>query len=59
MRVDTAARYVTRAFRDGLNPPAAKSTDDEVLEFVRRTAGAVGYVSSFPGDKDVMVVRKF
>jgi len=51
--------WVKKSFRDGLNPPAAKSTDLEVLEFVRRTAGAVGYVSSAPLDKDVMVVRKF
>ena len=51
--------WVKKSFRDGLNPPAVKSTDSEVLEFVRRTAGAIGYVSSVPRNKDVVVVGKF
>lgn len=54
-----STHWVKKSFRDGLNPPVVKSTDTEVLEFVRRTAGAVGYVSSAPRDKDVMVVGKF
>ena len=44
-----AAKYnsiwTKKSFRDGLNPPAVKSNDDEVIEFVKRTPGAVGYVS--------------
>ena len=54
-----STHWVRKSFRDGLNPPAAKSTDLEVVEYVRRTAGGVDYVSSAPRDKDVMVVRKF
>ncbi len=51
--------WVKKAFRDALNPPAVKAGDFEVLEFVKRTRGAVGYVSSVPRDKEVSVVGKF
>jgi hypothetical protein len=51
--------WVKKAFRDALNPPAVKATDSEVLDFVKRTPGAVGYLSFAPRDKDVIVVRKF
>jgi hypothetical protein len=51
--------WVKKAFRDALNPPTVKATDSEVLEFVKRTRGAVGYVSSVPREKNVIVVGKF
>ena len=51
--------WTKKAFRDGLNPPAVKATDTEVLEFVKQTRGAVGYVSSTPRDKGVIIVGKF
>jgi len=51
--------WVKKAFRDALNPPAVKASDFEVLEFVKRTRGAVGYVSSVPRDKEISVVGKF
>jgi hypothetical protein len=51
--------WVKKAFRDALNPPAVKTGDLEVLEFVRRTRGAVGYVSTVPRDKEISVVGKF
>jgi hypothetical protein len=51
--------WVKKSFRDGLNPPVVKATDFDVLEFVKRTRGAVGYVSSVPREKDVIVVEKF
>jgi ABC-type phosphate transport system substrate-binding protein len=45
-----AAKYngiwTKKSFRDGLTPPAVKSGDAEVFEFVKRTPGAIGYVSS-------------
>ncbi len=48
-----AAKYTTvwtkKSFRDGLNPPSVKATDAEVIDFVKRTPGAVGYVKSTPG----------
>lgn len=37
--------WTKKSFRDGLNPPAVKSGDAEVIEFVKRTPGAIGYVS--------------
>ena len=51
--------WVKKAFRDALNPPAVKTSDFEVLQFVKRTRGAVGYVSSVPRDKEISVVGKF
>jgi len=51
--------WVKKAFRDALNPPAVKAGDFEVLEFVKRTRGAVGYVSSVPRDKEITVIGKF
>jgi hypothetical protein len=46
--VKYAAAWAKKSFREGLNPPAVKATDAEVLEFVRRVPGAVGYVTSAP-----------
>jgi len=47
-----AAKYATnwtkKSFRDGLTPPPVKATDAEVIDFVKRTPGGVGYVSSAP-----------
>lgn len=47
-----ASRYNTiwtkKSFREGLIPPTVKSGDSDVLDFVKRTPGAVGYVSVPP-----------
>jgi hypothetical protein len=55
-----AAKYSTtwtkKSFRDGLNPPPVKATDAEVTDFVKRTPGAVGYVTVAPAG-GVNVVR--
>jgi ABC-type phosphate transport system substrate-binding protein len=55
------ARYGTvwakKGFRDGLNPPAVKSSDLEVIAAVRSTPGAVGYVTSAP--PGVSVITKY
>jgi len=40
------ARWVRKAFREGLTAPAVKGSDAEVISFVRSTPGAVGYVDS-------------
>jgi len=40
--------WTKKSFRDGLTPPPVKSSDFEVAEFVKRTPGAIGYVSSTP-----------
>ncbi len=53
-----AAKYngiwTKKSFRDGLTPPAVKSGDAEVIEFVKRTPGAIGYVSSTPAGVKVL-----
>ena len=56
-----AGRYGTawtkKSFRDGVNPPPVKASDAEVIEFVRRTPGAIGYVSN--AATGVVIVGKF
>jgi len=56
-----AAKYTSawtkKSFRDGVSPPPVKGSDAETIEFVRQTAGSVGYVGSAP--TGVTVVGKF
>ena len=49
--------WTKKSFREGLNPPPLKSGDAEVLDYVRRTPGAVGYVSKAP--TGVQIVQKY
>jgi ABC-type phosphate transport system substrate-binding protein len=53
-----AAKYngiwTKKSFRDGLTPPAVKSGDAEVAEFIKRTPGAIGYVSKVPAGVKVI-----
>ncbi len=49
------ASWTKKAFRDGLNAPAVKGSDAEVIGFVRATPGAIGYVGSPPGQGVVLV----
>ena len=57
----TGARYsaswTKKAFRDALNPPDIKPGDAEVLDFVKRTPGAIGYVMTTPAG--VVVIQKY
>lgn len=46
--------WTKKAFRDGLTAPAMKSSDGEVIEYVKRTPGAVGYVGSSPGGVNII-----
>ena len=56
-----AAKYTSswtkKSFRDGVSPPAVKGSDADTIEFVKQTAGAVGYVSTSPAG--VTLVGKF
>jgi ABC-type phosphate transport system substrate-binding protein len=56
-----AAKYnniwIKKGFRDGLNAPAVKSGDPEVIAAVKANPGAVGYVSAPP--KDLKVIAKY
>ncbi len=45
--------WTKKSFRDGLTPPSVKSGDAEVIDYVKRTHGAVGYVSSAPSGVNV------
>ena len=49
-----AATWTKKAFRDGLVQPPLKSGDSEVVDFVRRTPGAVGYVGTSPSGVNVV-----
>lgn len=60
MKMDTAkysASWTKKSFRDGLSPPALKSGDAEVLNYVKSTPGAIGYVLTKPSN--VTVVQKY
>jgi hypothetical protein len=52
-----AARWRRKAFREGLQAPALKGSDAEVIQFVKATPGAVGYVTK--GVDGVKVLDKF
>ena len=59
----SAAKYETawikKSFRDGLAAPSMRSGDAETVEFVRRTTGAVGYVSAAKPPAGVVAITKF
>ena len=40
--------WTKKSFRDGLTPPAVKSSDAEVIEYIKTTEGAIGYISTTP-----------
>jgi len=46
--------WTKKSFRDGLTPPAVKSSDADVIEYVKRTPGAVGYVSTSPSGVNII-----
>lgn len=56
-----AARYNTiwtkKAFREGKVPPSVKAGDNEVIDFVGKTPGAVGYVRVHPANAHI--VKKY
>jgi hypothetical protein len=51
--------WIKKSFRDALTPPVQMANDLEVLEFVKKTQGAVGYVTSIPRDKSINIVARF
>lgn len=60
VKVDSAkyaSIWAKKGFREGLNPPAVKNSDAEVIAFVKANPGAVGYVSK--ASDDVKVVHKY
>ena len=60
MGIDKAkydAIWVKKSFRDGVTQPPARGSDAEVIEFVKKTPGAIGYVISAPAG--VKIVQEF
>ena len=49
--------WTKKAFRDALNPPKLLMSDAEVIDYVKRTPAAVGYVGSAPSG--VNVIQKY
>ena len=50
--------WVKKSFRDALNPPAMRHSDKEIADMVRKTPGAIGYITSSP-PAGVAVIQKF
>jgi hypothetical protein len=50
--------WVKKSFRDALNPPSMRTSDKDVIEFVRKTPGAIAYVGSTP-PSDVVLIHKY
>jgi ABC-type phosphate transport system substrate-binding protein len=46
--------WTKKSFRDGLIPPAVKANDTAVLDYVKRTPGAIGYVSTAPAGINIV-----
>ena len=60
MRMDAGkygALWIKKSFRAALTAPPTKSGDAEVINFVRNTRGAIGYVSA--PSKDVKLLHKY
>ena len=49
--------WVKKSFRDGVTQPPARGTDAEVIDFVKKTPGAIGYVTTAPSG--VKVVQQY
>jgi hypothetical protein len=49
--------WAKKGFRDGLNPPAVRNSDVEVVNAVRATVGGVGYVTTAPSG--VTVIQRY
>lgn len=43
-----AALWIKKGFRGGLASPPVKSSDAEIISYVKNTVGAIGYVSTPP-----------
>lgn len=60
VKVDSAkyaSVWAKKGFREGINPPAVKGSDAEVIAAVKSTPGAIGYVTKAPAD--VKVIQKY
>lgn len=51
------ALWVKKSFRDGITQPPVRGSDAEVIEYVKKTPGGVGYVISTP--TGVKIIQQF
>lgn len=51
------AAWVKKSFRDGVSQPPARGSDAEVIDFVKKTPGGVGYVISAPAG--VKIIQQY
>ena len=47
------ALWMKKSFRDGVIQPTARNSDAEVIEFVKNTPGAIGFVKTAPAGVNV------
>ncbi len=52
-----SSAWAKKAFRDGVTAPPLKNTDSDVVDFVKRTPGGVGYVKSAPAGVNVVTQK--
>jgi hypothetical protein len=52
------AWWTKKSFRDGVNQPPSRGTDMEVIEFVKKTTGGIGYVTTQP-PAGVKVIQQY
>ena len=50
--------WIKKAFRSALTSPNSIATDADVIAFVARTPGAIGYVRSVPAGAGVTVIDR-
>ena len=51
--------WAKKSFADGSPAPAIKTDDDEVLEFVKKTPGGIGYIAKPPDNKIVKLISQY
>lgn len=51
------ALWTKKSFRDGLSAPPVKNSDTEVLDYIKRTPGACGYIGTTPAGGQAVVVK--
>jgi len=52
-----SSAWAKKAFRDGVTAPPMKASDSDVVDFVKRTPGGVGYVKSAPAGGNVVTQK--
>jgi hypothetical protein len=51
--------WTKKGFRDGLNAPDVKASDTDVILYVKKTPGAIGYVSSLSATTGFKTIKRY